>query len=205
MQTQRVYQRFARFYGAFRVVWGFFTHPIEAALDEIFRSRIRPGTRILELGPGTGINIGRLYRCARGFRSYLGIDASKEMLARAQGLADDDERIELRNGDATHLKDLPRAFDLIVSTWMLSHLDAPAATVRTALEKLDPGGTAVFVFLTRSRWKPLDWALRALGGPFAYKAVDPEPIRSLPEMESYFSCAGGMATLVVFHTLAHGE
>jgi len=198
----RVYRRFARFYGAFRTVWGWSTRAIELELDQLFRDRIGPDSRILELGPGTGINIGRLMRCARGFRSYLGFDASEEMLAKAERIYGSDGRIELRIGDATDLKQVRGSFDFVVSTWMLSHLDAPATTVREALAKLAPRGSAVFVFLTTPRWKPVRGALRALGDPFSYEFVDPEPIRELPGLERLHTCAGGMATLVVFRALA---
>ncbi|MFV2033992.1 MAG: methyltransferase domain-containing protein, partial [Halocynthiibacter sp.] len=68
-------------------------------------------------------------------------------------------------------------FDFVVSTWLLSHLDEPVETVRDALGKLAPGGTAVFVFFSmprRTRWNMLRALLHALGGPFAYRLIDPE-------------------------------
>ncbi len=86
--------------------------------------------------------------------------------------------------------------------WLLSHLDAPSATVRDALGKLAPGGTAVFVFFTAPRWKLLHAVVRALGGPFSYQLIDPEPIRKLPGLERLSTCAGGIATLAVFRAPA---
>lgn len=38
------------------------------------------------------------------------------------------------------------AFDFVACTWLLSHLDDPALTVRQAIAELAQGGTAVFVF-----------------------------------------------------------
>jgi ubiquinone/menaquinone biosynthesis C-methylase UbiE len=61
--TQRVravYHWVAPFYDAFRVVWSRLTLPIERELDRLFRERIGPEARILELAPGTGINVLRL-------------------------------------------------------------------------------------------------------------------------------------------------
>lgn len=197
-RTRRLYRRFAPFYDAFRATWSRWTRPVEGELDRLFRERIGPDTRILELAPGTGINIERLFRCSDDFRSYLGIDSSEEMLAHARLKTRSDERIELRVGDATELDAVGDTFELIVCTWLLSHLDAPAATVGDALGKLASGGTAVFVFFTAPRSKPLHAVLRWLGGPFHFRLVDPEPIRKLPGLERLFTAAGGMATLAAF-------
>lgn len=197
-RIRRVYRRFTPFYDAFRAVWSRWTRPIEDDLDRLFGDRIGPDTRILELAPGTGINIDRLLRGGREFGSYLGIDASPEMLVRARSKARGNERVELRVGDATDLKNLASRFDLVVSTWLLSHLEAPAVTVHDALSTLAPGGTGVFVFFTAPRCAPLAWVTRALGGPFSYNLVDPEPIRKLPGLERLETCANGMATLAVF-------
>lgn len=199
VRIRALYRRFAPVYDAFRAFWSWWTRPIEDELDRLFRERIDAQTPILELAPGTGINIERVFRRSPGFESYLGIDASPEMLARAAPRTRGDARIELRQGDVTDLKGLGSGpFDFVVSTWLLSHLDAPAATVRDALGHVAPGGTAVFVFFTVPRWGLLRALLRALSGPFSYRLVDPEPIRALPGLERTSSCAAGMATIAVF-------
>lgn len=197
-RARRLYRRVAPFYDAFRWAWSRWTRPIEQELDRLFRERIGPDARILELAPGTGINIERLLRCSRGFGSYLGIDSSEKMLSRARVKLRGDARIELRVGDATDLNGISGTFDFVVSTWLLSHLDDPAATVRDALGKLAPDGSAVFVFFTAPDSKLLHAALRALGGPLRYRLIDPEPIRRLPGLERSSTCAGGMATLAAF-------
>ncbi len=197
-RVRRVYSWFARFYDAFRAVWGRWTRPIEEDLDQLFRERIGAESRILELAPGTGINIERLFRWTRGFGSYLGIDSSEEMLVRARARAQADDRIELRIGDATDLQAVGGTFDFVVSSWLLSHLDTPDATVRDALRKLAPGGTAVFVFFTPPRSRLLLAVVTAIGNPFSYRVVDREPIRTLPNLERMSVSAAGMATLAVF-------
>ncbi len=72
------------------------TSEAEAELDLLFEKNIRPDSRILELAPGTGINLDRLRRVSPEFQSYLGIDLSKEMLTRAQRRAKGDTRVQLR-------------------------------------------------------------------------------------------------------------
>ena len=203
-RSQRVrtlYHWAAPFYDAFRGLWSHLTLPIERKLDRLFRERIGSQARILELAPGTGINLLRLFREAPGFASYLGIDASAEMLERARSRARGDARIALRLGDATQLDgldDVGGAFDFIACTWLLSHLDAPAETVRSALARLAPGGTAVFVFFSRPSSALLRGLLDALGRVFRYRLVDTMILSDLPHREESFSCAAGIATLLVF-------
>lgn len=197
-RVRAVYAWGAPFYGLFRVVWTWLTRPIESELDALFRERIGPDARILELGPGTGINVARLLREAPRFATYLGIDASDAMLRRARPRARGDARIVFRIGDATDLSAIDGPFDFIVSTWMLSHLDAPAEAVRGALAKLAPGGTAVFVHLSHLSIPPLRWLLDAFGAVFRYRRLGAMVLVDLPGLERSFSCAAGMATLVVF-------
>ena len=200
-QTQRVrtlYRYAARLYDPFRTGWSRLTRPIETALDGLFRDRIGAETRVLELAPGTGINVDRLLRLAPEFASYLGVDASGEMLERARVRSGGDPRIELRRGDVTDPEAIEGRFGFIVSTWMLSHIEEPAATIRSALGHLDPGGSAVFVFLSPPANPFFRRTLARLGGPLRYRPVDPAPLRDLAGFERLESAAGGMATLVVY-------
>lgn len=197
-RARRLYRRVAPLYDGFRSLWSRWTRPVETALDDLFRERIGAETRILELAPGTGINVERLLRCAPHFTSYLGIDASEEMLARARGKARGDRRIELRLGDATALDVADGSFDFIVCTWLLSHLDEPAEAVRRALPKLSAGGTAVFVFFTSPTNGFSRYVLSMLGGPFEYRFVDARDILEIAGLERIETRAAGIATLVVF-------
>lgn len=205
--TRRVrglYRRVAPFYDAFRAAWSRLTRPVERQLDRLFRERIGPQASILELGPGTGINLRRLLREAPHFGRYLGIDASEAMLSRARSRAQDDPRIVLRTGDITELHGLEDAFDFVVCTWVLSHLDDPPETVRAALARLAPRGTAVFVFFSRPALAPLRWLLAAFGRVFRYRLLAPARITGLPFLETSSSCAAGMATLAVFRRPSEG-
>ncbi len=204
-QVRTLYRWAAPFYDAFRAAWSRVTRPVERELDRLFRERIGPQAHVLELAPGTGINVVRLLREAPRFGSYLGIDASEEMLARARARAGDDGRITLRLGDATDLGPVEGPFDFVVCTWMLSHLEAPGEAVRAALAKLGPGGRAVFVFFSRPSFAPLRWLLDALGRVFRYRLLDPRVVTDLPDLEATSSCAAGMATLAVFRRAPHAQ
>jgi len=124
------------------------------------------------------------------------------MLARTREKARGDPRIELRIGDATDLDAVEGSFAFVVCTWLLSHLDAPADTVRGALLKLTSGGTAAFVFFTKPTGALSRSVLGRLGSPLRYRFVDTDAIRQLPNLERLETCAGGMATLAVFRAPA---
>jgi SAM-dependent methyltransferase len=196
--ARRLYRWLAPIYDALRRIWSRWTAATEAALDELFAKRISSDSQILELAPGTGINLDRVFRCAPGFHSYLGIDVSEVMLARARPRTRGDPRIVLRVGDATDLSGVLGPFEYIVCTWLLSHLDAPRDTARGALSKLAPGGSAVFVFFTKPESRLVRWLLNPFMRLFRVRFVDPEPFRTLPYFERMTIDAGGMATLVVF-------
>ncbi len=196
-RTRRLYRHVVTLYDGFRSVWSRWTRPAEDALDELFRKRIASTTRVLELAPGTGINIDRLFSRAPDFASYLGIDSSEEMLERARKKARGDTRIELRLGDATDLRDVDGSFDFIVCTWLLSHLDAPVEAVRDAVSKLSPGGTAAFIFFTAPKGAIRRFVLERLGGPFRYRFVDTVGFSDIQGLERLESHTGGMATLAV--------
>lgn len=196
--VQRFYGVFAPFYDGFRSFWSALTRPAERELDALFSERIGKGSQILELGPGTGINIERLLRVALEFGSYVGIDASEAMLDRARQRAGGDPRIDLRVGDALDLSEIPRTFDFVVSTWMISHLDCPGDAVRAALEKLSAGGSAVFVAFTAPRGA-LPRGLLHLGAlVFKARYVESDTLSAFPELERMTTCAGGMASLALY-------
>lgn len=197
--ARRLYAFFAPWYDAFRAVWSAWTRAAEKELDQLFAERIGPRTRILELAPGTGVNLVRLFRCARQFCSYAGVDVSEKMLKRAQKKACGDPRIAFRVGDATNLSEIHGRFDFIVSTWFLSHLPSPQETMAATVELLAPGGTAAFLFFSAPDHLALRWPL-ALAGRVLFRArfVEVEPIRRRPWLERMSRHAGGMATLAVF-------
>ena len=196
--VRRFYGTFAPYYDGFRRVWSTLTGPAERELDRFFADRIQAGARVLELGPGTGVNIERLFRTAPAFGSYVGVDASAAMLARARRRARGDTRIDLRMGDALDLSGIPGTFDVVVSTWMISHLDDPGAAVRGALEKLSRGGSAAFLGFTAPEGALPRGALQIGARLFKARLVESDILRGFPELERMTSCAGGMATLAFY-------
>lgn len=202
--VRRFYRLCAGIYDPLRRWWSRRTPQAESELDSLFAKRIGPDSRILELGPGTGVNLERLYRVSPGFRSYLGIDISPEMLARARRKVRGDSRVELRLGDVRELTDVDGPFDFVVSTWILSHLERPEDVVRAALEKLAPGGTAVFLFATAPASRRIRAVYAAIWRAGAAAFVDPDPLLALPGVErtqTTRAALGARATLIVYRAV----
>ena len=199
--VRRFYRLTARIYDPIRRWWSKRTSEAERELDALFAKNIQSNSRILELGPGTGVNLERLYRVAPEFQSYLGIDLSQEMLTRARRKAEGDSRVELRLGDVRELSSVEGQFDFVVSTWILSHLEQPEITVRAALEKLAPGGSAVFLFGTAPRSGVVRAIYTAIWHAGSARLVNPKPLHRLPGFEcteTFDAALGAMATLIVY-------
>lgn len=95
------------------------------------------GGTVLELGCGTGLNTEWL---ARHAERVVAVDVSAEMLARARRrLADD--AVDLREGDVTEPWPFDDgAFDAVVATLVLEHVERLGPVFREAHRVLRPGG-----------------------------------------------------------------
>src|SRR5689334_25143775 len=95
--VEKVYQNIAQIYD---YTYGPTLHP--SRLEAIKKMRIRPGTEVLEVGVGTGINLSLYPRTAK----VTGIDLSSKMLAKAQSRIDEKglANCTLKEMDATKLE-----------------------------------------------------------------------------------------------------
>jgi ubiquinone/menaquinone biosynthesis C-methylase UbiE len=102
--------------------------------------------RTLELGVGTGLNIGH-YRKA----DVIGIDLSVPMLAQARQKAP----LSLAIADAGTLPFPSAVFDTITTTLLLSAVPDPRQVLDEAHRVLRPGGRLLAIEKTRSRSLPV--------------------------------------------------
>jgi 2-polyprenyl-3-methyl-5-hydroxy-6-metoxy-1,4-benzoquinol methylase len=112
--------------------------------EKIAREYVHEGTRVLEIGCGTG-TLTRMM--AEQGAIVTGIDASPAMLGEAQkkiAMGDYGERVTLKYMDAALIIDrfLPASFDLIVSTLVFSELphDDQRYVLEACARLLAPGG-----------------------------------------------------------------
>lgn len=200
-RVRRFYRALAWSYDPMRRWWSRHTAEAENALDSLFVKYVQPDSRILELGPGTGINLDRLARVSPKFQSYLGIDLSEEMLVRARRRAKGDPRVDLHLGDVRELTSVEGSFDFVISTWLLSHLERPETIVRSAVQKLAPGGAAVFLFATAPQSKIVRALYQAIWSAGSARLVEPGPLQQVPgfeRTETFGAALGAMATLNVY-------
>jgi 2-polyprenyl-3-methyl-5-hydroxy-6-metoxy-1,4-benzoquinol methylase len=113
---------------------------------ERFLARLRPGADYLEIGPGHGL---LLYFAARSHLvgSITGWDVSESSLAMTRHTL---ETIGIKRNVILALHNIQEppsvslAYDAVVVSEVLEHLDRPEAALDTVLQTLRPGGLAFF-------------------------------------------------------------
>jgi ubiquinone/menaquinone biosynthesis C-methylase UbiE len=195
---QAVYKVWARYYDDFNRWFSNWKgiRQAETALEDALRSHLTSEARILDLGCGTGSNADRIVRLDLPFQSYLGADLSEHMLEAARKKHPDrtNMRFESIRLDRDELPD--GEFDVVLATWVFSHLQAPERLVERIVGRLKPGGVLLATFKAER-----NWLIDTLLWPF-YKTYDAVPVRrssvakfpALVRMDRYW---GGWATFIV--------
>jgi SAM-dependent methyltransferase len=142
--VERVYQNIAKVYD---YTYGPTLHP--GRIEALEKMRIRPGTQVLEVGVGTGINLGMYPRTAR----VTGIDLSSRMLQKAQQRINDKglTNCEVAEMDATRMTFADNSFDVVYAPYVISVVPSPVAVAREMYRVCRRGGRVVILHRTIPR------------------------------------------------------
>jgi SAM-dependent methyltransferase len=156
--------------------------------SEVLPITIQPAAVVLDLGCGPGSNLIRFSRLNLPYGRYVGLDLSPTMLAkRPLSMA---AAASFALGDAHRLPFADGSFDVILSTWMFSHLPAPLNVVREARRLLRPGGWLIVACFACPRGLP--GVLLRLVGPFLLmRCVPPRETQTWPGLVEVRAFAGG--------------
>ena len=159
LDAEAVRAAYARWAGVYDTVFGGVSGPgrrrAVAAVNAL------PGTRVLEMGVGTGLALPRYARTKR----ITGIDLSAEMLERARARVADErlshvEALHVGDAEATGLE--TGAFDIAVAMFTASVVPNPRRLLAEMRRVVRPGGQLLFVNHFAAERGPRWWAERAL-------------------------------------------
>ncbi len=200
MNIATAYSWLAPLYDRSRPLWAkWVMGQAEAYLEQEALPRcLTPETHILDMGCGTGINLERLQRLKLPFTGYTGLDLTPAMLARAQTKLDGRHPAGYCRGDMLHLPFPDQCFELVLSTWALSHLSPPQPMLAEARRVLKKDGVLIVLFWSRPSYL-MGIVARLLEPLFLVRFVEVAKLRpSLGDRALIRQFASGWGTSVVW-------
>lgn len=141
--VDKVYDNLAKVYD---MIFGPTLHP--GRLQAMRRMQVQPGTSILEVGVGTGINASLYPRECQ----VTGIDFSASMLEKAYERIDREgiRNMRLLQMDAADLKFADDSFDIVYAPYLISVVPDPVKVALEMRRVCKPGGRIIFLNHFRS-------------------------------------------------------
>ncbi|MBI2443871.1 MAG: class I SAM-dependent methyltransferase [Candidatus Magasanikbacteria bacterium] len=187
----------ARWYDWFKKIWNkLVAAEAEKELGQFLQQNVTAAASILELGCGTALNLEKISALGLTFKKYLGLDFSPDMLRVAQHKFAGRPNVEFRQQDITQLDDIAEKFDLIICTWVLSHLPSPSVLVNRAADRLAPGGRFFLIFFATPRWYVRWWLSPLARYVFRAKFVSAAEVRKINKIKNVHRYSADLATVM---------
>ncbi len=190
----------AQWYDPFKRIWN---RLVAVQAEEDFtlflKKNLNKNKTILELGCGTALNLEKIFNLNLKFKRYLGLDVSSDMLAIAKAKFPDNRKIEFQQKDITQLGKTGKKFDIIICTWVLSHLDAPAQVVNNMQRLLSPSGKMFFVFFSKPKWYINLWLYPLARYLFKAKPLTEDEINKFKNVRTKHKFSGDITTTMIIH------
>jgi ubiquinone/menaquinone biosynthesis C-methylase UbiE len=144
--AQFVRRRYDRLAGFFVVFEWLFLLPPGIRRKTVERMGLKPGSRALEIGCGTGRNLSELSRAVGSDGRVYGVDLSEGMLGVARRLCDESglRNVSLAAADAAHYAP-PEPVDAILFSLSYAVMPHHREVLRQAWRLLKPGGYLVIM------------------------------------------------------------
>ncbi len=142
----------ASWYDKFKSLWNkTIANKAENELNLFLKGNINKNTSILELGCGTALNLEKINYLNLKFKKYLGIDFSIDMLNIARKKFKSNKLVKFEYRDITKLNNKEK-FDIIICTWVLSHLDSPSDIINKSQKLLKNNGKMFIILFSEPKW-----------------------------------------------------
>ncbi|MCL5032798.1 MAG: class I SAM-dependent methyltransferase [Thermotogae bacterium] len=148
MKTQVKYDIFSKFYD---LVEEYMEEKSFSKWRKIVWERVPPGSKVLEIGVGTGKNIPYYPNDVE----IEGIDFSQGMLERAisRSTKYPDKKIKLMRMDVSNMSFPESSFDFVIATFVFCTVPDPVLGFKETIRVLKPHGKAIFLEHMRSnKW-----------------------------------------------------
>lgn len=187
----------AKWYDFFKPGWNWLvSRKAEKKFSLFLKKNLDKNTSILELGCGTALNLQKIKSLNLSYKNYLGLDFSEDMLKIARSKFKGHSNIMFKHKDLTQLDDAGEKYDIIICTWVLSHIHYPAEVINQAQLLLNSNGKMFLIFLSKPKWYVNFWFNPIAKYLFRSKYVSVDEIKKIQNIKSVEHFSSDIVTTI---------